>query len=66
LTPSFANYGFHPLTEWIKGREAQNPRVKMHKHWMKAVQEGARVMHEQTREEMKKYYAQEARLQANI
>jgi len=26
LTPFFANYGFHPQTEWMKEREAKKPR----------------------------------------
>ena len=25
LTPFYANSGFHPQTEWIKERQAQNP-----------------------------------------
>jgi len=60
LTPFFTNYGFHPQTEWMKEREAQNPGATMYTHWMKRVQENARTTLEQTREAMKKYYDQKA------
>jgi len=32
MTPFFANYGFHPQTEWMKEREAQNPGATMYAH----------------------------------
>jgi len=66
FTPFFANYGFHPQTEWIKEREAQNPGATMYTHWMKTVQENARTTLEQTREAMKKYYNQKAPPQPDI
>ena len=56
LTPFFANYGFHPQTEWMKERETQNPGAIMYTHRMKTVQENARARLEQTREAMKRYY----------
>ena len=37
LTPFFANYGFHPQTEWMKERETQNPGATMYTHWMKVL-----------------------------
>jgi len=32
MTPFFANYGFHPQTEWMKEREAHNPGATMYGH----------------------------------
>jgi len=32
LTPFYANYGFHPQTEWMKEREAQNPGAGLYSH----------------------------------
>jgi len=66
LTTFFAHYGFHPQTEWMKEREAQNPRATMYTHGMKTVQENARTTLEQTREAMKKYYDRKARPQPDI
>jgi len=66
LTPLFTNYGFHPQTEWMKEREAQNPGATMYTHWMKAVQENATTTLEQTRETMKKYYDRKATPQPDI
>ena len=37
LTPFFANYGFHPQTEWMKERDVQNPGATMYTHWMQTV-----------------------------
>ena len=66
LTPFFANYGFHPQTEWMKERETQNPRGTMYAHWMKAIQENARTTLKETWETMKKYYNQRATPQPDI
>jgi len=65
-TPFFANYGFHPQTEWMKEREAQNPVATMYTHWMKRVQENARTTLEQTREAMKKCYDRKATPQPDL
>ena len=66
LTPFFANYGFHPQTEWMKERDVQNPGATMYNHWMQTVQNKARKTLEQTREAMKKYYDQRATPQPDI
>ena len=66
MTPFFANYGFHPQTEWMKEREAQNPGATMYAHWMQEVHEQARKALENTREAMKKYYDRKATDQPNI
>jgi len=66
LTPFFANYGFHPQTELMKEREAQNPGGTRYTHWMQKVQENARTTLEQTREAMKKYYDRKAMPQPDM
>ena len=66
LTQFFANYGFHPQTEWMKERDGQNPGATMYTHWMQTVQNKARKTLEQTREVMKKYYDQRATAQPDI
>ena len=66
LTPFFANYGFHPRTEWMKERDVQNPGATMYTHWMQTVHNKARKTLEQTREAMKKYYDQRATPQPDI
>jgi len=60
LTPFYANYGFHPQTEWRKECEAQNYGAGLFTHWMKAVHEKAHKALDQTREAMKKYYDRKA------
>jgi len=56
MTPFFANYRFHPQTEWMKEREAQNPGATMYAHWMQDIHQQAKQTLENTRESMKKYY----------
>jgi len=56
MTQFFANYGFHPQTEWMKEREAQNPRATMYPHWMQNIHQQAKQILKNTRELMKKYY----------
>ena len=53
LTPFFANYGFHPQTEWMKERDLQNQGATMYTHWMQTVQNKARKTLEQPQEVMK-------------
>jgi len=55
LTPFYANYGFHPQTEWMTEGEAQNPGANLYSDWMKGVHEKAHQALDQTREAMKKY-----------
>jgi len=37
MPPFFANYSFHPQTEWMKERKAHNPRVTMYADWMQDI-----------------------------
>ena len=66
LTPFFANYGFHPQTEWMKERDVQNPGATMYTHWIETVQNKARKRLEETREQKKNYYDQRATPQPDI
>jgi len=54
MTPFFANYGFHPQTEWMKEREAHNPGATMYAHWMQAIHRQAKQTLENRRKSMKK------------
>jgi len=42
MIPFFANYGFHPQTEWIKERGAHNPGVTMYAHWKQDIHRQAK------------------------
>ena len=66
MTPFFANYGFHPQTEWMKEREAHNPRATMNAHWIQDIHRQAKQTLENTRESMKRYYDRKATEQPEI
>jgi len=66
MTPFFANYGFHPQTEWMKEREAHNPGATMYAHWMQDIHRQAKQTLENTRESMKKYYDRKGTEQPSI
>jgi len=66
MTPSFANYSFHPQTEWMREREAHNPGVTMYAHWMHDIHQQAKQTLENMRESMKKYYDSKATEQPSI
>jgi len=66
MTPFFANYGFHPQTEWMKEREAHNPGATMYAHWMQDIHQQAKQTLENARESMKKYYDRKATEQPRI
>jgi len=55
MCPFFANYGFHPQTEWIKEREAHNTGPTMYAHWIQDIHRQAKQTRENTWESMKKY-----------
>jgi len=60
MTPLFANYGFHPQTEWMKEREAQNPRATLYVHWMQDIHRQAKQTLQNPRQSMKEYYHRKA------
>jgi len=66
MTPFFANYGFHPQTEWMKEREAHNPGATLYAHWMQDINREAKQTLENTRESMRKYCDRKATAQPNI
>jgi len=56
MSPFFANYGYHPQTEWMREREAQNPEAALYSHWIKVIHKRVIEVLNYTREAMKKYY----------
>ena len=66
MTPFFANYGFHPQTEWMKETDAHNPGATMYAHWMQDIHRQVKETLENTRESMKKYYDRKATKQPSI
>jgi len=66
MTPFFANYGYHPQTEWLKEREAQNPGANLYAHWMQTIHQQARQSLEKTREAMGRYYDRKAKQQPDF
>jgi len=66
MSPFYANYGFHPQTEWMMEREAQNTGAGLYAHWMQVTHQHARKALEQTPEEMSKYYDRKALQQPDI
>lgn len=55
-SPFYANYGYHPRTQWPKEGEVQNPTSLNYAHWLKSIHEGVTKSLEATRERMGKYY----------
>jgi len=55
MTPNFANYGYHPQTEWLKEREAPNQGANLYAHWMQTIHQQARQSRDKTREAMGRY-----------
>jgi len=66
MSSLYTNYGFHPQTEWVKEREAQNLGAGLYAHWMQVTNHHARKALEQTREEMSKYHDRKTRQQPDI
>ena len=66
ITLFIANYAFHPQTQWMKEREAHNPRATMYAHRMQDIHLKAQQTLENTAEWMKQYYHQNATGQPDI
>ena len=66
MSPFYANYGFHPQTEWMKEREAQNPGAQLYAHCMQTTHLKAHEGRDRTRESMSKYYDRKAKQQPDI
>ena len=56
MSPLFANYGFHPWTNWPVEKESKNPASRNYAHWMESVHELCVKRLEETRECMGNYY----------
>jgi len=56
MSPFFANYSYHPQTEWMRERQAQNPEAELYSHWMKAIHKRAIEALNYTREAMRRHY----------
>ena len=55
MSPFYANYGFHPQTEWMKESEVQNRGAELYAHWMQTIHVQTHKGLERTRESMRKY-----------
>ena len=56
MTPFYANYGYHPVTNWPGDEEPRNPTSINYVHWMKGVHEGICKRLKATRERMGQWY----------
>jgi transposase InsO family protein len=56
ISPFYANYGFHPRTNWPVEAVAMNPAGRNYTHWMTSVHNWCKAKLEETRERMRKYY----------
>jgi hypothetical protein len=56
LSPFYANYGYHPRTNWPTAEAPRNPRSKLYTHWLHAVHQQAIERLEKTRERMAKHW----------
>ena len=66
MSPFYANYSFHPQTEWMKERETKNPGAQLYAHWMQTTNFKAHEAMDRTRESMRKYYNRKAKQQLDI
>ena len=66
MSPFYANYGFHPQTEWIKEQEAQNPGAQLYAHWMQTTHLKAHEALDRTRESRSKYYHRKGKQHPDI
>lgn len=56
LSPFFANYGYHPRTNWPVEAEVKNPSARNYAHWMESIHKLCKEALEHTRESMRKHY----------
>ena len=56
MSPFYANYGFHPRTNWPVEMESKNPALRNDAHWMSSVHKLCCSNLEATRERMGRYY----------
>jgi hypothetical protein len=56
LSPFYANYGFHPRTNWPTNGQPRNPGSDLYTHWIQTVHDQAKQRLTATRERMAKYW----------
>jgi hypothetical protein len=56
LSPFYANYGYHPRTNWPTAEAPRNPGSELYTHWLHAVHQQAIERLEKTRERMAKHW----------
>ena len=56
LTPFYANYGYHPRTNWPQAVEVQNPAASLYVNWLAEIHERLRDTLTRTRDRMAKWY----------
>jgi len=66
MTPFFANYGYHPQTDWLKECEARNLGATLYAHWMQTIHHQVRQSLEKTREAIGCYYDWKAKQQPDF
>jgi transposase InsO family protein len=59
LSPFYANYGFHPRTNWPTAEQPRNPGSEHYAHWLQAVHDQAKAWLEATRDRMAKYWVRD-------
>jgi len=61
MTPLFANYGYHPRTNWPTTEPSQNPTSQNYIQWMTSVHQLCRQGLERASEIMRKYHDRKAK-----
>ena len=61
LSPFYANYGYHPRSNWPVEVEAKNSAGRNYTHWMVSVHEWCKAALLNTAEGMKRYYDRKAK-----
>jgi hypothetical protein len=56
LSPFYANYGFHPRTNWPTDEKPRDPGSDLYAHWLRAVHDQAKERLSAVRERMAKYW----------
>jgi hypothetical protein len=56
LSPFYANYGYHPRTNWPTKEEVKNPASEVYVHYVKSVHELCKEGLEKARKRMARYY----------
>jgi transposase InsO family protein len=66
LSPFYANYGFHPRTNWPVEAEVKNPSARNYAHWMESVHKMCKESLEEAREKMRKHYDKKSKKAPNF